>query len=88
MELEKRRAEKRSEVRFSLGLTRVWIEVIKSDYFGFVLEFQNLNENESKEGHTHTAFNMLYVSSSLVFNGSLRIFSATIFLFFHFNFSF
>jgi hypothetical protein len=50
MELEKRRAEKRSEVRFSLGLTRVWIEVIKSDYFGLV--FQNLNENDSKEGHT------------------------------------
>jgi hypothetical protein len=62
MELEKRREEKRSEVRFSLGLTRVWIEVIKSDYFGFVLVFQNLNENDSKEGHTqHVTCSMFHL---------------------------
>jgi hypothetical protein len=49
-------------VRFSLGLTRVWIEVIKSDYFGFVLVFQNLNENDSKEGHTqHVTWSLFHL---------------------------
>jgi hypothetical protein len=49
MELEKRRAEKRSEVRFSLGLTRVWIEVIKRDYLGLCWNFRILTRTKVRK---------------------------------------